>query len=567
MDAYSQLHIIDDLIVNGDYAKASDEIDHNLIENKNKNSNLFMTVSKSRIMRLQGRFRDAIESLDSVKDRIVDTADDFLLSSLYSELAWSLRFNGELNRCQSIIELSQAPLDRLENNESNFVRKKYLDYKTNQLHIQAVILLEKGDIKLALEVAYESLIFRKKIGVKHGIADSMNNIGVMHWYNGELDLAMTNFEETLELRKTGNNPTLQALVLLNIVQLNVERGEKYLPTARKHYKEFELFSQNDESDTQQVKNYFQFAKAVYLKSSSRFKHRAEAEKIFYELIEADELDLQTTFFAYYYLAELLFFELKSTGDIDILQELRILVENLTKIGEEREMKVVISRSHLLRSKIKILDGDIEGAKYCLNMALNLAVGANDNRLLHQITSEWDELFAHEQELAIIDQNTPIIKRIQAAQLEEVTSQFSHRTTSVEGTEREKPILFLIMVDIGTLVYSKIFEARDDFNENLVSNFIGAINNFGNEIFSSSGFIDRINHKDYTILMKPEGIFIFSYVFKGSSFSPSKKLNEISEKIMNFDFIQAQDIERRIITMTNSNKILINSLVEGVILST
>ncbi|MCE7735554.1 MAG: tetratricopeptide repeat protein [Candidatus Heimdallarchaeota archaeon] len=553
--------------MSGEFTEALEEIDHNSIENKNKNCKLFLTVCKSRIMRLEGRFKDAIENLDSIKEEIVATSDDFLISSLYSELSWSLRFNGELKLCQSIIELSQGPLSRLENNESSFVRKKYLDYKANSLHIKAVILLEKEDINSALKTAYESLIFRKEIGVKHGIADSMNNIGVMHWYNGELDLAMENFVETLELRKLSNNPMLQALVLSNIVQLNVQRGGDYLPTALKYYKEFEIFTQDDESDIQQVKNYFQFAKAVYLKSSTRFKHRAEAEKIFYELIEKDELDLQNTFFAYYYLAELLFFELKSTGDEEILQEIRVLVENLTKIGEEREMKVVLSRSYLLQSKIMIIDGDIERAKKCLNMALNIAVGANDNRLLHQITSEWDELFAEEKDLLAIDQNTPIAKRIQAAHLEEMGSQFSTRTTSVEGIEGEKPILFLIMVDIGTLVYSKIFEARDDFNENLVSNFIGAINNFGNEIFSSSGFIDRINHKDYTILMKPGGIFIFSYVFKGSSFSPSKKLNEISDKIMDFDFIQSQDVERRIITMTNSNKQLINSLVEGVILST
>ena len=56
------------------------------------------------------------------------------------------------------------------------------------------------------------------------------------------------------------------------------------------------------------------------------------------------------------------------------------------------------------------------------------------------------------------------------------------------------------------------------------------------------------------------------MFKGSSYAPSKKLNEISNMIMNMDFIDALDTERRITTINRSVKRQMNSIVESVILN-
>ncbi|MFV2016867.1 MAG: hypothetical protein ACC656_15660, partial [Candidatus Heimdallarchaeota archaeon] len=336
---------------------------------------------------------------------------------------------------------------------------------------------------------------------------------LMHWYNGELDLASEQFANCYLLRKEVGNPMLTALVLLNLVQLNVQRGSNYLEIALNYYKEFEEFKESDTTNNIQVINYFQFVKAVYLKNSKRFKYRVEAEKLFYDLIENDEIDSQHILFAYYYLADLLFYELSTTGDQEILHELRTLVDGLSQMGDEKKMNVAISRSHLLRAKLKIIDGDIDGAKNSMTIALNLALEANDNILLHAITYEYDKLFKKEDDVLQINEETPFHERIEIAEIEQLVSQLNQRGMSESD---EKSILFLIMFDVGTLVFSKTFEETTELNENLVSNFIGAINNFGNEVFSSSGFIDRINHKAYTILMKSVGAFVFSYVFKGSS---------------------------------------------------
>ena len=555
-----QFEYVIELIDNGLNIDALKKIDEMLENESSFESKLYLEVLKSKIIRLEGDYKAAIKSLNLVKSELTQISDPLVILVFYIELLWSLRLNGDLEEANIYVRLSEELIENFEKNKDKFIQEKVLVLKADFLHNKAVVYLEQEDIALALYVAYDGLSLRKKIDKVQGIADSLNNIGVMHWYKGELETATSNFEECLLLRKKIGNVHLTALILLNLVQLNVQIGKDQMVVAKRYLDQLEQLCNQDVTVNNQAKNFFKFAKAVYLKGSNRFKHRVEAERLFYELIENDQLDTQHAFFVYYYLAELLLFELKTTGDEGVFEEIRSLIDNLSKIGKEKKMKVVISRSHLLQSKLKIIEGKITDAKKCLTEALNIAVRANDNRLLQTITKEYDELFEKEKELESINPETPFEERIEAANLENIVTQFVDRRIFSEQIESEKPILFLIMVDTGTLIFSKSFEFESQVDENLISNFISAINNFGNQIFESTGYIERINHKNYTILMKSEGVFVFSYVFEGSSYSPSIRLNEISNQIMKLNYFKNTNFDNRIIRITTDVKTQINDVI-------
>lgn len=559
-----QFSKIDDLVDNGLYTEASTQIEENMQSESTIEGKLYLNILKCKLTRLNGDFKSAIEGLTQLNSQLLTISDNILKLGYYVELLWSLRLNGDMQEAYTQIKLSEDLIEVLDTNSDKFIHDKLLVLKADFLHNKAVVYLEQEDIALALYVAYESLNLRKKVGKIQGISDSLNNIGVMHWYKGEMETATENLQECLQLRKKIGNVHQTALALLNLVQMNVQIGQDQMIVAKRYLDEFKTLCEEDKTENVQGKNYFKFATAVYLKGSNRFKHRVEAEKLFYDLIEKDQLDTQHTFFVYYYLAELLLFELKTTGDEGVFEEIRLLTDNLANMGKEKKMQVIMSRSHLLQSKLKIIEGNITDAKKCLTEALNIAVKANDNRLLQTITNEYDYLFEKKEELEMINSNTPFEDRIEAANLENLVTQFVERRITSEKTETEKPIMFLIMVDIGTLVYSKSFDFEAQVDENLISNFISAINDFGNQIFESTGYIERINHKNYTILMKSEGTFVFSYVFEGPSYSPSIRLNEISNQIMNLNYFKNTNFDNRIIRITSDVKDKINNVVGDLI---
>ncbi|MHA2099381.1 MAG: tetratricopeptide repeat protein [Candidatus Kariarchaeaceae archaeon] len=561
---YEKYQFIDDLIETGDFQKAKEAIHNELKEKKPDNVRYFIKILEYKIARLRGDFKFAIISLSALRNKINELDDNFLSLYVHVELLWVERLNGQNEDSLKNIEYSEQLLEVLEKSEDKYTTDMTLVFKANIAHVKAVIIMEQGNIAFALSIAYESLSYRETIGKINGIADSLNNIGVMHWYKGELENAVEQFNQCLTLRKEIGNVRLTALVLLNLVQLNVQIGSSNIELAKKYLDEFEEITIKDVTNNQHAQNFYKFARAVYLKGSNRFKNRVQAEELFYELIQGDQLDVQHLFFAYYYLAELLLFELKTTGNDEVLEEINVLIESMTELGEEKKMNVVISRSHLLHSKLKIIEGRITEAKKCLNIALNLALEANDNRLLYTVTKEFDKLFEDEEKLQQIDPDTSLDARIEVANIEEVVTQFVDRSIITEDVETETPILFMIMSQYGTLIYSKSFGTEDHLDENLISNFLSAINDFGNQIFASSGNIERINHQDYTILMKSEENIIFNYVFKGSSYSPSIKLNEITNKIMNLNYFKDREIESNVSIVSKNLKVQIGSLLQDVI---
>ncbi|MCK4845617.1 MAG: hypothetical protein KAS95_08080, partial [Candidatus Heimdallarchaeota archaeon] len=80
------------------------------------------------------------------------------------------------------------------------------------------------------------------------------------------------------------------------------------------------------------------------------------------------------------------------------------------------------------------------------------------------------------------------------------------------------------------------------DEQLIGGFISAINVFCKETFHTTESLERIKHKEYTIIIKELKELIFSYVFKGKSFLALEKLSQFIDEIASdtkYDILKEQ----------------------------
>ncbi len=119
---------------------------------------------------------------------------------------------------------------------------------------------------------------------------------------------------------------------------------------------------------------------------------------------------------------------------------------------------------------------------------------------------------------------------------------------------EEPIILLLLSESGIPIYSKNFAMSQDFNDMLVAGFISAINNFIQEAFGVSGCIDRIKHEENSIIIKKIASLYFCYVYKGESYTASKRIENFITNIKNSNIWQDLQKSEQITKILNQSKI-------------
>ncbi|MHA2243070.1 MAG: tetratricopeptide repeat protein, partial [Candidatus Thorarchaeota archaeon] len=93
------------------------------------------------------------------------------------------------------------------------------------LHHEGVIFWYKGDLDKALECHQQSLIIKKELGIKLGIAGSLNNLGLAYWSKGEHDKALEFYNQSLAISEELEHRLLMASILNNLGNLCTVRGD------------------------------------------------------------------------------------------------------------------------------------------------------------------------------------------------------------------------------------------------------------------------------------------------------------------------------------------------------
>jgi uncharacterized membrane protein YqgA involved in biofilm formation len=91
------------------------------------------------------------------------------------------------------------------------------------------------------------------------------------------------------------------------------------------------------------------------------------------------------------------------------------------------------------------------------------------------------------------------------------------------------LLLIIGAESGISIFSKLFTNRP-IAEHLIGGFLAAINAFVREAFAVSGSIERIKHREYTLLLKSVEAFLICYAFTGYSYFAMQKVDKFTEAL-------------------------------------
>ncbi len=95
--------------------------------------------------------------------------------------------------------------------------------------------LMQGDYNSALDYAQKGLETAREIGDRSGVAWSLTFLGHIHVEMGELEEALTSYQDALDIRRSLNQPNLAMEPLAGFALVSLKRNN--IPTAREHVEE------------------------------------------------------------------------------------------------------------------------------------------------------------------------------------------------------------------------------------------------------------------------------------------------------------------------------------------
>ncbi len=245
----------------------------------------------------------------------------------------------------------------------------------------------KGDLTRALEYYQRSLSIYDELGAKENVARTLGNIGETHTQRGSPARALEYLRRSLALNEEIGDNASAAAVLLQLVSVALDSNDRALAQEQLG----KLQRLNERSDSRVIDQNCRVAKALWLKTTKRARHKVEAQQILEELVKEDIVDHSLTVTAMIHLCDLLLSELKMTGDEEVLGEIKDLTRRLHDIATQQSSHSLLAETYLLQSKLALMELDVGQARELLVRAHTIADEKGLDRLARAVASERDSL--------------------------------------------------------------------------------------------------------------------------------------------------------------------------------
>ncbi len=301
----------------------------------------------------------------------------------------------------------------------------------------------RGNLALCFKDANDLLTIAQLYGYKRGISDGTYVLGIYYWFSGDLDKALVHFDRAIRLSEENLNDLMDFIMLAS--QLNaatwVSIEKEDLKRAKKYCRRLEEIKELKPEEVT-INAPYRMAKACLLKSSMRSRDRVMAEDLFREIIEEDLAVFIYRLHALSELCELLLVELRFSNDINIIGEIKPLLENLIGMAQHSGIYYFLIEAYILHGKLALIMFDIESSRRYLTQARRMAerygyIGLADEIAgLHEAMIEkldtWEQLEK---------KDAPLSERMELARLEDhLKGKFRTRMMKMERiTEGEVPV--------------------------------------------------------------------------------------------------------------------------------
>ncbi|MFX0123073.1 MAG: tetratricopeptide repeat protein [Candidatus Hodarchaeota archaeon] len=457
----------------------------------------------------------------------------------------------------------EAVLDYCQKSRKIFEKLDSKYEKAICLNTIGIVYELRGELYNAHDLYTKGFITFKELDNKSKTAMSYNNIGNTYLDGGDIDKAVSHYKEALEIFKNSGNDLETCITLYNLISVNIQRDSK---DVSKQYLQ-DIQEIKEKRNNKIINQIYQLAQALILKTSERVVNQAEAQQIFHKIINENNVKHEFLVIAKKNLCELLIQELSTSGDEEILGEIKEISQELLAIAEKQKSFSLLIETYILQSKMALLELDLDTARQLLSNARQLAEEKELQRLAVMVSKEYDSLLSQLSKWTdLADRDVSLAERLELAELESMVTRLIRKKTEIDELSEEEPVLFLILARSGMSMFSKHFVSESHLVDQLIGGFLTAINAFTQQAFSESGTIEGIKHREYTILMNPTDPLLCCYVFKGPSYYALQKLKNFSETVKVSDPIWEKMLKASTIGQDISGEKAINDLVAKIFLS-
>jgi tetratricopeptide (TPR) repeat protein len=289
---------------------------------------------------------------------------------------------------------------------------------------QGQLFLQKGEFKLAQsKLSQASTLFRS---IRDSQGSSLVNslIGLMYYQQGELEQAEEILEDAFDSSIKIGNPMILSYCYLPLVFLYIESKKR--SKAQDCIHRFQAFSKTTPNEV--VKLHGSLVEAIFLKSSSRFIDKGQAQQKFLKLLDnaykanhpqsaqiLPTSDKDISFLVVYHLIELYIEEFKLTEENKIMSEAQELIDKHINRSHDQKFSPKVVELSLLKAKMSIVEGKIENALAILEQVKQ---EANTNKF-YRLEEKVDfEIIKIEKEFQKWDVAISVRERIEKVQIKE-----------------------------------------------------------------------------------------------------------------------------------------------------
>ena len=389
------------------------------------------------------------------------------------------------------------------------------------------------EYETAFKYYMKSLAIFKEINNNYLVATLLNNIGTIHYYKGEYDLARKNLEESIKLfEQIPTSINNVELPIDSLISVALEKGDTDL--AQKYFKRLENMYNQKKDRYLEVS--YEYNKALMLKRSSRIRDKAKAEELFKLIVEKEDVSFEHILYAYINLCDLFLTEFHMSNNSEVLDELNYYIAKLLTLAENSHSYLVFCETFILQAKLALINFNLKAARRFLTQAQKIAESYGLKRLAMKISHEHDELLRKITEWENLKESeASLSERWKLSGLNNhMENMVRKRLSETPKISEEEPIRILIITEGGTSIFTHSFIEDKEFESHIFSGFITTIDYFIKEMFSEG--LDRAIFGNYTLLLKSIPPFFISYIFKGDSYYAHQKINYFIDHIQKEDII-------------------------------
>ncbi|MFW9943201.1 MAG: hypothetical protein ACFFFT_19345 [Candidatus Thorarchaeota archaeon] len=352
-------------------------------------------------------------------------------------------YAGKLERA---LKKSKQGLKLVENFQGDL--PKELQYAHCMLlYAIGLATIEKGYLTRGFRHANELLTIAEKYGFNLYIAWAFSLIGEYYFIIGDLDEAFMYFERVTTLLEESNIKSnsifnwsliVRTYIHERSIRIAIDKGD--LELARNHLERLEEIYEQDNIFMTCI---YKVAKADILRTGKRSRDKTKAEELYKEVIEGKLGYSIYKFDAFIKLCELLLDELKLTGQIAVIDEIKPLLEETIDLAQKSKSDLHLTNAYVMQGKVALLTFDIKTARRVLIQAQRIAerrgfkTRAEEIARLHEDLAGKLDMWEHLKET-----NAPLSERIELARINEhLDGQFRKKIMKMERVAEEEVTVY------------------------------------------------------------------------------------------------------------------------------